>query len=222
MRQRSAVRISMDKPRSGSSAGEAATRLAASAIRKAASAARRRGASMSARGYSAWREAQQPAHHRRLAGLGLGVDLEGERAASERRGVERAPPQTRVGLGEIIEAAIGQRLVKLDREALAWAVLALDDKGATPSGADLRNLDDRRQRVDGRFEGGVLQAERRGSAGIGLRGAELHVAAIAGHFGADDPAAFHVALVRSDMDCSAGDGLVLARLQIAQHQNVAR
>ena len=48
MRQRSAVGTSIDKPRSGSSAGEAATRPAASAIRKAANAARSRPASMSA------------------------------------------------------------------------------------------------------------------------------------------------------------------------------
>src|SRR5262249_56387811 len=88
---------------------------------------------------------------RRCAGLGLGVDLEGERAASEGRGVERAPPQTRVGLGEIVEAAIGQRLVELDCEAFARAVLARDDEGKTVTGADLGNLDDRRQRVDGRL-----------------------------------------------------------------------
>src|SRR5262249_19660702 len=46
-RQRSAVRKSMDKPRSGSSAGEAATRLTARAITRAAKAARSRGPSMS-------------------------------------------------------------------------------------------------------------------------------------------------------------------------------
>jgi hypothetical protein len=46
MRQRSAVRKSMDKPRSGSSAGEAATRLTARAITRAAKAARSRGPSM--------------------------------------------------------------------------------------------------------------------------------------------------------------------------------
>ena len=48
IRHRSAVRTSMDNPRSGSSAGEAATRLAASAIRKAAKAARSRPPSMRA------------------------------------------------------------------------------------------------------------------------------------------------------------------------------
>jgi hypothetical protein len=46
IRQRSAVRISMDQPRNGSSIGEATTRLAASAIERAATAARSRGAIM--------------------------------------------------------------------------------------------------------------------------------------------------------------------------------
>src|SRR5260370_24579968 len=171
MRQRSAVRTSMDKPRSVSSAGEAATRLATRAIRKAANAARSRAPSMSASRNSAWREAQQPADDRRLAGLGLGVHLEGELATSECRRVERAAPQTRVCLGKIVEAAVGQRLVNLDRKALAWALRPLDDQGAPVTGAHLGNLDDRRQRVDRRFQGGVLQTERRCTARAGLRGA---------------------------------------------------
>ena len=79
---------------------------------------------------SAWREAQQPADDRRVAGLGLGVDLEGELAASERRAIERAAPQTGVCLGKIEEAAVGQELVELEREALARAVRPLNDEGA--------------------------------------------------------------------------------------------
>src|SRR5262249_59382045 len=110
--------------------------------------------------------------------------------APRRGGGERAPPQTRVGLGEIVEAAIGQRLVEFDREALAWAVFARDDEGAAIPGAGLGNLDDRRQRVDRRFEGRVLQAERRRGAGIGLLRRELHVAAVAGRLCPHPLAAF--------------------------------
>src|SRR5436305_12611935 len=181
MRQRSAVSTSMDKPRSVSRAGETATRVAARTIRNAANAARSRAAFMSGSRSSARWEAQQPTDHRRLAVLGLGVDFESELAAAERRRVKPAAPQAHVGLGKIVEATVNQCLVDINREALVGALGGLDDEGATFAAAHLGNLDDRRQRVDRRFEGGVLQAERGCSAGIGLLGAELHVAAVAGH-----------------------------------------
>src|SRR5260370_35339517 len=171
MRQRSAVRTSMDKPRSVSSAGEAARMLARRATRKAANGTRSRAPSMTASRNSAGGEAQQPADDRRLAGLGLGVHLEGELATSEYRRVERAAPQTRVCLGKIVEAAVGQRLVNLDRKALAWALRPLDDQGAPVTGAHLGNLGDGRQRVARRVQGGALAAERGGTARTALGGA---------------------------------------------------
>src|SRR6266567_4261978 len=74
-RQRSAVKASIDRPRSPSRAGEAATRAQTTTMRRAAAAACRRcGPMLVLKAGPILLEAQQAADHRCLAGLGSRVD----------------------------------------------------------------------------------------------------------------------------------------------------
>src|SRR6266853_342958 len=129
-RQRSMVSKSIEKPRSPSSAGEAARRPAESAIRTPAAAARRRTGSMEAGGGTVLLEAQQAADDRRRAGLGLRVDPEHHFVAADARIIDCAPGQTYVDLGEIVEACGGDGVIDLELVAFAPAIDPLDEQGA--------------------------------------------------------------------------------------------
>jgi hypothetical protein len=64
------------------------------------------------------------------------------------RRIERAAPQPRLAVGEIVEAAGGERIADLDRHAFARALRGRDHERAAVAAAQLGNLDDGRQRVD--------------------------------------------------------------------------
>src|SRR5262249_22897694 len=157
-------------------------------------------------GRTALLEAQQPAHDRRRAGLGLRIDPERHFAVADARLIYRTAGKNDVALGEIVETGRRDGVVDLELVAFAPTIGALDTQGAVLAGQDLGELDHRRARIEHRRDFRTLKPECAGRAGARLLGGEPHLAAVARHLGPDDLAALDVAALRAHDHSAAGDG----------------
>src|SRR4051812_14549457 len=131
--QRSAVRISRDRPRTGRTTGE--TEAAAQTSAMAATIIWLRVlrlilklAGPLSNGPARLFDPQQPADDRRRAGPGLGVDPEHDFRRLERRGVEAAGDQGDVFAGEIDEPALELGAAERDLVTLAGEVEPTHDQ----------------------------------------------------------------------------------------------
>src|SRR5579862_4101046 len=167
---------------------------------------------------SARLEAQQPAHDGLSAGFGARIDLEDDLVIADACSVSRAGCQNPVGLGQIVEASVGEALAHSDREAFAGRVDSLEHEFAAITRMEPENFDYRRPRIEYGLMGRILQAERgRGCLGR-LSGGDFYLAAIAVDLGTGNLAAVNFAALGADNHRSANNDLVLAGFQIAENK----